>query len=287
MFFLALSALVSTVVTQAWPVRVSSAVGDRCSQQHSNVISDKDYEAVQLEINERYGPPSCMCGAHQNWKRLVFLNMTNSLHQCPSAWNAINAPVRGCGRSTEAASCDSAIFPSSGFRYNHVCGRIIGYQRGTPDAFHNISSNMNAIDIPYVDGISLTHGAAGSRQHIWTFAAALYARASNELTCSCTNINDNWWPYQVPSFVGNNYFCETGNHNSTIEWERIYLNNPLWDGKGCLPTSSCCEFNHPSWFCTSIPDATSDDLEIRICHDQEAAQEDVIIFLAEIYASLI
>ena len=54
--------------------------------------------------------------------------------------------------------------------YSRVCGRLIGYQKG---------STRNGVPIPslegtYIDGVSLTHGTAGSRQHIWTFVAAVY-----------------------------------------------------------------------------------------------------------------
>ena len=38
------------------------------------------------------------------------------------------------------------------------------------------------------DGVSLTHGAAGSRQHIWSFVAALYEEETRfpHLCCACT-----------------------------------------------------------------------------------------------------
>ena len=41
--------------------------------------------------------------------------------------------------------------------------------------------------MPYIDGVSLTHGAAGSRQHIWSFAAARYETgASTSTVCPPT-----------------------------------------------------------------------------------------------------
>ena len=33
--------------------------------------------------------------------------------------------------------------------------------------------HAQGIDSYYVEGVSLTHGGAGRRQHIWTFAAGL------------------------------------------------------------------------------------------------------------------
>ena len=48
-----------------------------------------------------------------------------------------------------------------------MCGRIEGYQFGAAGAFYR---GVKGIDSYYVDGVSLTHGGAGRRQHIWTFA---------------------------------------------------------------------------------------------------------------------
>ncbi len=47
-----------------------------------------------------------------------------------------------------------------------------------------------------------------------------------------------------------------------------HSDDPLWDGAGCGPTSSCCQLNNPPWFCVSFPEPTTDDLELRICTDQ-------------------
>ena len=55
-----------------------------------------------------------------------------------------------------------------------MCGKIIGYQQGTPDAFFPyIRQGQTTTDSHYVEGISLTHGTS-PRKHIWTFAVALH-----------------------------------------------------------------------------------------------------------------
>ena len=43
-----------------------------------------------------------------------------------------------------------------------------------------------------------------------------------------------------PSFVGNNYYCESGNPGST--WSDIlYSGDLLWDGKNCgVASAQCC-----------------------------------------------
>ena len=49
---------------------------------------------------------------------------------------------------------------AGGYTYTKVCGRVIGYQVGHPDAFHSSKS----IDKAYVEGVSITHGSP--RSHI-------------------------------------------------------------------------------------------------------------------------
>ena len=60
------------------------------------------------------------------------------------------------------------------------------------------------IDSYYVEGVSLTHGGVGRRQHIWTFAAGV-SEVSNDLpnhSCPCDTGNYD----RVPAFVGNFFF---------------------------------------------------------------------------------
>lgn len=227
---------------------------------------------------------NCSCGGPGAWRRIAHLNMSDPGQQCPANWNLITSPVRGCGRSSAAAStCDSAIFPASGRSYSQVCGRVNGYEKGTPNAFNGSIPTAVSLEGAYIDGVSLTHGAAGSRQHIWSFAAAYNDEGPDkQWQCDCIRSNENWL-YQLPSYIGNNYFCATGNPGSTNgQGTQVFADDPLWDGKGCSPTNACCQFNTPPWFCTTLPRPTTDDLELRVCHDQDADNEDVVISLVEI-----
>ena len=79
--------------------------------------------------------------------------------------------------------CSSTTFSVGGLSYSQVYGRIRG-QFGATGAFNYNSQRSNSY---YVESVSLTHGDAGSRQHIWTFAAGLSevtSRSSNE-GCPC------------------------------------------------------------------------------------------------------
>jgi hypothetical protein len=163
--------------------------------------------------------------------------------------------------------------------YSKVCGKIIGYQVGSPDAFHT-HGGRNNIDSRYVDGVSLTHGRP--RQHIWTFVGAVDEVGSWPVgSCSCTNTNTASQATPPPAFVGSNYFCDTG---SSAHWQTIfYGSDPLWDGAGCGPLNTCCSFNNPPWFYKQLPQPTTDDIEMRVCRDSETSDEDVAIESVEIY----
>ena len=82
------------------------------------------------------------------------------------------------------------------------------------------------------------------RQHIWSFAP------SNGCNCGSQN---------GPN-IGDNFFC------GTITPE------------ACL-TSECCS----PYFINTLPQPTSDDLEMRVCRNQGRGDEDIAIEVVEIY----
>ena len=133
-------------------------------------------------------------------------------------------------------------------------------------------SNANAC------GVSLTHG--NPRQHIWTFAAALdETTISNSDTSKCLCIS-NGAPIP-PGFVGDDYFCDTGS-SGPIPSTSTFFPDPLWDGAGCGSTSTCCSFNTPPWFYKDVG-STTDDIEMRLCRDEDRSNEDIAIQITEIY----
>ena len=67
-----------------------------------------------------------------------------------------------------------SCFQLDGVQYRQVCGRAIGYRWGENLAFYGYYGGTNiAIDVAYVDGLSVTHGQS-PRTHIWTFASGLF-----------------------------------------------------------------------------------------------------------------
>ena len=73
------------------------------------------------------------CNGTRGWMRVGYLNMTDPSEQCPPGFRLYEKNgVRACGRYTKG--CVSVTYPSHDISYSQVCGRVIGYQQGTPDA---------------------------------------------------------------------------------------------------------------------------------------------------------
>ncbi len=213
------------------------------------------------------------------WMRVANLDMTDRNQTCPDGFAPITrstAPKRLCGRpSTVSAGCVSVVFPVHGVGYSQVCGRVKAYQYASPDAFYRYDDSAESLDSHYLDGVSITHGKQ-PRSHVWSFASSW-----SNTACPCS---DNFDQVSVPpSFIGGNYFCESG-HRSNWGYF-LYPDNALWDGVGCLDSSSCCDPPRLPWFCTTLSSATTNDIEVRLCGDQAISDEDVPIEQVEIFVN--
>ncbi len=224
----------------------------------------------------------CPCQQSSQWTQIAYLDMTDPNQTCPGTWRLVPSPEKSCGRtSTSSNGCHSAVFDVHGLQYSQVCGRVIGYQVGSPDAFG--SGTASSIESYYVEGVSITHGHP--RTHIWTFAAAYDELRTNKQICPCTNPALDG--VRIPTFVGEDYFCETGvppGEEGDPGNGLFYSDDPLWDGDGCGPTSTCCTFNNPPWFCKELPQVTTENIEVRICAATgRTRMEDTPIQLLELY----
>ena len=154
----------------------------------------------------------------------------------------------------------------------------VGYQQGSTNSPEAYCFTNRSINGPYIDGVSLTHGSP--RQHIWSFIAALSEDTSiTRSTCYCTNSNSRG--STPPSYVGQDYFCDTG----SLRWTggNQFYDSPLWDGAGCGSTNECCTFQNPPWFYKNLTQGTSDDIEMRVCRDEVQTNEDVLIKSVDIF----
>ena len=200
---------------------------------------------------------SC-CNDTGGWTRVANLNMTNTSHQCPLGFRLLTAPRRLCGVSS--TGCVSTRFITFAINYLKVCGKVIGYQHGTPNAFSLYSASRTPINSHYVDGVSLTHGNESTKKHIWTFAAGSDETSAGPTVCPCSR-TDLRYAGRVPPYVGQDYFCDTANHVQGPTSNTPFYEDSLWDGDGCLSGSNtCCCFNNPPWFCKQLPQPTTDDI---------------------------
>ena len=214
-------------------------------------------------------------GVTGGWVRVAYLDKTNSSQNgmCPSGLTQHTSfMVRTCRRNDTSAGCSSVRLTSRELSYSKVCGRITALTEGAPDGFMRTDDADMYINGTYVDGVSLTHGAP--RQHIWTFAVT----SSDTSRCSCNNSNTAGTP--PPEYVGNDYFCDTRLRGSGVDKDLV-----LWQGTDCTSSNACCSFNNPPWFYKQLSQPTTDDIEMRVCRDEDcgAINEDIYIQIAEVY----
>ena len=209
------------------------------------------------------------CGMTGPWRRVLYLDMTDPSQTCPDVFQLHSSSgVRVCGRPGSVASCEDIMSSTSSLSYSKICGRVIGYQLGSPNGFVG-----GTIDDIYVDGVSITRGSP--RQHVWTLSNPF---TESSTTCPCSGGS------VLSSFVGDDYYCESA-LSSTVGWTPIvYTSDPLWDGQECnAAESSCCEDSDLPWFYKDLGSSTTDYIELRICGDQEPTNEDSTVSLYEIY----
>ena len=252
--------------------------------QYYTIFSKGETRQIYCNMEE-------LCGSGGGWTRLAYLNMTDSTVNCPSGFKLYQSGgVRACGRPTSSVgSCASVQFPSNGISYTQVCGRAVGYQYGGTDAVDpsfdaKAHDNINSY---YVDGVSITRGSP--RQHVWTLMAGLheasFSHRSNDGRYNCPCSQNSSQNSTLQSFIGNDYFCESGNPATDGSYRHIfYTSDPLWDGKGCGSLEgNCCTAPGLPWFHKVLNTTTTDYLELRVCADEKTIHDDAPVSFYEIY----
>jgi len=213
-----------------------------------------------------YFNKSLMCkGQPGGWRRVANLDtkLTGNNTKCPPNFNLLHDPF-SCKTSTHGQSCTSVIYSVMDSFYSCIYGRIHALQSGSPDGFlapdmYNRNGDPT-LEENYVDGVSLTYGE-NPKRHIWTFAAGLIYHGNK-----CERCDRN-----LPTFIGNDYSCEI---NKLCPINTIYCNKPLWDGDQCLGQET---------FRRELNASIRDDIEMRVCRDQERSDEDFLITRVELY----
>ena len=215
------------------------------------------------------------CGS-KGWTRIALVDMSDHAQSCPGNLTLIKSPIRTCG-SLPTAGCASAKFSTHGMSYNKVYGRLRGYQVGSPNAFGPYVKDQHNADL-VMDGVLISHGK--TQKHIWAYATGKekILSLSTRGICPCADYRFNG---VVPSFIGNDYYCDSG-VDSGPEYGKFYT-TPLWTGEGCTPPNFCCSHSGMPWFCKTLPVPTTDYIEIHNCHNNPASNEDTALELIELY----
>ena len=259
------------------------------------LVSCKDIKAAlpnsttgYYRVNNRniYCNMDTPCNVKGGWTRIGYLDMTQPTHSCPSSLTLYEEDGhRVCRRPSNTPSCNSIILQSNGISYSQICGKVTAYQYRAPDAVSNVGNRINDLNSYYLDGISITRGSP--RQHVWSLIVGLFENAADRFNwaidwaiCPCATGSTQ----SVQSFIGNNYFCESGNPTTTFE-NKIYSNDVLWDGENCGPNEgSCCSAPGLPWFHRDYGTNTiTDYIELRLCGDDGWEDEDAMLSKYEIY----
>ena len=124
-------------------------------QINSNAYSDyywvkahEDSVAVRVYCNM-----SLTCGSLTGgWMKVADLDMRDTSQSCPSGFTYTSSPKRLC--DITSTGCVGEEYSVHGIEYNHVCGKVIGYQHRVPIAYHfayeSSYLHYNNINQPYV-----------------------------------------------------------------------------------------------------------------------------------------
>ena len=205
------------------------------------------------------------CDGEGGWTRVAFVNMSEPGSSCPPGLiqydNIINTSLCWITNGIYIG-CNSAFFSTYSLKYTKVCGQVRGYQYGYPWAFYCYINNDNCFNHQIKTfGITLTY-SNNPRKHIWTYVVGLSEQETHRDNCPCNNGSE-YMNYTIP-FVGNDYYCESG--NTYRDGWVFYPNDPLWDGQDCPGReTTCCTSPKMPWFVKTLNETVSDDIELSTC----------------------
>lgn len=259
---LLISALLAPAVASSCsslPHKLPARVSPSCPSSSTDQITAELNTAIDSllpQLQASLSPSPC---EGLGWTQVANINSSIS---CPDGWTRTTftgSSLNLCARPDNTL-CASVFFSTQGLEYNQVCGMVRAYQYGRTEAFLPYNHlGRNTINQSFVDGVIITRGLA--QEHVWTFASGLdEQQTGNALVCPCLNSDSN-----VPDFVGDNYFCESGTRQYENARLQLFADDPLWDGSGCVEGNTCCTRNNPPYFSATLPTSSCDDLEVRIC----------------------
>ena len=215
------------------------------------------------------------------WITIADLDAT--VDDCPKGWTKAKANnIDVCRSPSDDAGCYSTTFKVNGEQYHKVFGMVVGYQKGTTDGFAP-STKRYGINEPYVDGVSITLITDEGRKHVWSYGCGIASNIDRSISnCPCSV-----YPGQAPpSFVGEHYYCQSGNQGSGHSTDVYYTTYPLWNGTGCdnIKDDCCANVGLP-YFYREFPTVQDSDFEVRICSDGTFANEAVLVSQLALYVA--
>ena len=273
----ALAVVVTVVNAQSNPQYGTALPGKSCRdiyQLNPSTHGKSGYYAIKVGDRPEfvYCDMELECGGEKGWMKVTSVDVAKG-DDCPNGWTKVTSPAAACRAPSDNAGCYSAQFSTHQVPYSRVCGMMIGYQKGRPNAFQ---TKAFSIDGPYVDGVSITYSTP--RKHIWTYAIG-FNEVQSEHCCPCTIARG----HLPPSFVHENYYCESGSSSTNPKDTSYWTTDPVWDGKGCPNKNSCCSEPNLPWFYRQIPLTTEKLLEARICRDESFSNEGVLVKEIKLY----
>ncbi|XP_065911424.1 uncharacterized protein [Dysidea avara] len=199
---------------------------------------------------------------------------------CPSTWKNFTIPNTSkivCRSGQDAAGIYSATYSTEGAceGFQHFCGKVIGYQKGSPSAF---IGGTRSLERDYLEGISITYGKP--RKHLYSLAVGLTATSASyqESNCPCSK-----YPGRLPpAYVRDYFYCDSGNLGAPTV-DKFYPDNPLWDGEGCSLDYSCCAQPGMPYFYRKLLVPVKEDIEVRMMADEAFSNEAVLVGTMELY----
>ena len=210
------------------------------------------------------------CGEEGGWTRIVFVNMSELGTTCPTGLTEGQYDnITLCGLSHTALDgtydpvCNSTFFSTYGLNYSKVCGQVRGYQYGGAEGFYRqYYTYNNNFSYPYLTGVSITYDD-NPIKHIWSYVCGSREIGRGYLACPCNTGSY----YSPPSFIENDYYCESGFYNFYVYYDNLFSSNDtLWDGQQCNSyESTCCTTPNMPWFIKTLNETVSDDIQLRVC----------------------
>ena len=272
---------------------VQSNPGKSCNDIYktnkaSRGVSGDYYIQTATGAQQVYCDMELECGSQKGgWMRIADLD-TSRGDDCPSGWVKVTTPsaeaLEVCEGPSNNGGCYPVLYPTHGLNYSRVCGMAKGYQKGTPDAFEAfvLFRKRTTINQAYVDGLSIVIDD-NTPKHVWSYGVG---NSNDDASCPCSVIRNNNNDLAGPDpqeFVKDNYYCESGNPQRTLEIDTYFTADPLWDGEGCSGTNHCCNEPGMPWFSRKFPTAVRGDIAARICRDQPFIDEGILIEQLQLY----